>query len=802
MVKDVILRVEITSSGEARMASFSQVLLGFVVLAATLLQNSIKGSRDPYKTLFVSDSLFLIDICIASALLFFLLISLLRFTNRLWDARRNNRVWARRRAFLCIGTLIILVVQSCNCTLWLSSNVYLYVGSCGWYNTPVLVLGYMQWSLFNVLFFLYLIAGHSCGIWHGKTSQKNPSTSGDEETGEGEHAPAAENAHMALVMDAPLSMHLFKFPVFAFFQVFLTLIFLSNLKRSREKRNVLQPAGSPPGTCNYLDVNCTVTDTGAKVASVVLLVVAFAAYLGTYMYFWRRTRLDLKSRPFVQVRTVRILFSVITYQITWAFIILAVSAALLYLIELSSCWTYIFVWVANIPMQVSSAAVALLLAFFLMPKDPASTDELLQTWLQEFAWTEASLPKAIAQRNLHLPQSEQLVAEPMLCIETACKLLYWSCIVYSIDEKEGYCSLDVALASVGLTDYEVVWNKVVDTKCLIAWAPGTKRVLAAFKGTSSFENVKTDLRFCKTIQPPKRFKRIGKGVINKYVKDFVQVHTGFWNSYISGGYDKQLMERLEAACQKSGASFDDVDICFTGHSLGGALATLASHAWARSHPLSGKQARVYTFGAPRVGNRSFAYEYDEMTPCHFALICNKDPIPTIPKGFYKRVGERCIINLDGDIMNRPTFFEKEVSIPTSNTPSDHQTERYRNAICAIIKSQFGQYSLSNGTEGATELATRCDLQSLLFHSNMDVEALRDPDKKPVSLLLQLKHDTKKKGVYCGCPPDCMPMPSLSCLTCRKAEKVGGEEHDEEIIVTRAVVAKAIDPEKTQDVDAV
>ena len=50
----------------------------------------------------------------------------------------------------------------------------------------------------------------------------------------------------------------------------------------------------------------------------------------------------------------------------------------------------------------------------------------------------------------------------------------------------------------------------------------------------------------------------------------------------------------------------------TGHSLGGALALLASHAIQEVHHLD--NLACYTFGAPRPGNKAFAHSYERLVP--------------------------------------------------------------------------------------------------------------------------------------------------------------------------------------------
>ena len=52
----------------------------------------------------------------------------------------------------------------------------------------------------------------------------------------------------------------------------------------------------------------------------------------------------------------------------------------------------------------------------------------------------------------------------------------------------------------------------------------------------------------------------------------------------------------------------DYQIIFTGHSLGGAISTLASYYYAK-YNLADNEPVLITFGQPRVGNENFARDY-------------------------------------------------------------------------------------------------------------------------------------------------------------------------------------------------
>ena len=66
---------------------------------------------------------------------------------------------------------------------------------------------------------------------------------------------------------------------------------------------------------------------------------------------------------------------------------------------------------------------------------------LAQAALQNFAWTERSLYSIQAERAVHCSTNAQkaaMLAEPIFCLETACKALYWSILVYRIQARGGH----------------------------------------------------------------------------------------------------------------------------------------------------------------------------------------------------------------------------------------------------------------------------------------------------------------------------------------------------------------------------
>ena len=115
-----------------------------------------------------------------------------------------------------------------------------------------------------------------------------------------------------------------------------------------------------------------------------------------------------------------------------------------------------------------------------------------------------------------------------------------------------------------------------------------------------------------------------------------------------GGYVHEGFERaLDAVWDKMIASIKKLSgggqtLWVTGHSLGGALATLMA-AWL---PGNQRPFSLSTFGQPRVGDHRFAGHYHQL---HFRFVNNRDIVPTVPPrtlpgnffppAFYAHVGD-------------------------------------------------------------------------------------------------------------------------------------------------------------------
>jgi hypothetical protein len=123
-------------------------------------------------------------------------------------------------------------------------------------------------------------------------------------------------------------------------------------------------------------------------------------------------------------------------------------------------------------------------------------------------------------------------------------------------------------------------------------------VILSFRGTANFQDWLADISIS---------QEVGYGG---------KVHTGF----------SRLAQALWFQIKDSVASFpDNLPIFITGHSLGGALASLIGANVKEDFP--DRQSYVYTFGCPRVGNNAFANSYK---PVHYRVVNNNDVVPCMP----------------------------------------------------------------------------------------------------------------------------------------------------------------------------
>ncbi len=133
------------------------------------------------------------------------------------------------------------------------------------------------------------------------------------------------------------------------------------------------------------------------------------------------------------------------------------------------------------------------------------------------------------------------------------------------------------------------------TQAFLAKRESDRMAVLAFRGTEqNFKDIKTDLNA--------RF----------YTRNGVKVHDGFWHAFTY----------VEPMIRQEVAALSGYKLYITGHSLGGALALVATRSLD-----SDSIAACYTFGGPRVGDSEFG---DEIKPPIYRLVNAADAVPRVP----------------------------------------------------------------------------------------------------------------------------------------------------------------------------
>jgi len=141
----------------------------------------------------------------------------------------------------------------------------------------------------------------------------------------------------------------------------------------------------------------------------------------------------------------------------------------------------------------------------------------------------------------------------------------------------------------------------------------------------------------------------------------VKVHAGFLKQYIS------MRSNMISAVFRMIWKKQNKKIVFTGHSLGGALATLCGASV--KNQLPDLHVSVYTFGSPRVGNRLFAKVFeavDESVRC----VNGSDIVTSLPYTFWNvyahvkgelHVGSKTFFNTTDHLLVNYEKSLKEIS---------------------------------------------------------------------------------------------------------------------------------------------
>ena len=134
-------------------------------------------------------------------------------------------------------------------------------------------------------------------------------------------------------------------------------------------------------------------------------------------------------------------------------------------------------------------------------------------------------------------------------------------------------------------------------------------------------------------------------------------------------------------------------VWIAGHSLGGAMATLASVRLAAQ----GFQVKaVYTFGSPRVGDNVFHDAY-QFNACNYRFVNYDDIVPHLPLRLaFKHVGTPELLNGDGKLTTgQPAWDAKKQVLQATAKKVQEQINRHQDIGTELIPDWLKDHYIDN-----------------------------------------------------------------------------------------------------------
>ncbi|RCN33808.1 triacylglycerol lipase [Ancylostoma caninum] len=169
-------------------------------------------------------------------------------------------------------------------------------------------------------------------------------------------------------------------------------------------------------------------------------------------------------------------------------------------------------------------------------------------------------------------------------------------------------------------------------------------IIVAFRGTRTKIQLITEL--IESMSEPKRKLRAG-GSVQHY---FYVALEAVW-------------KQMNAVIRKLRATYPNYSIMFTGHSLGGALASLASTIYAHRNPILKDRIHLITFGQPRVGNFEYAETHNRLVPNSWRIVHKYDLVAHLPACAFQVFSRSCISLFN----HSPYHHGTEVWFPSNMT---------------------------------------------------------------------------------------------------------------------------------------
>jgi hypothetical protein len=212
----------------------------------------------------------------------------------------------------------------------------------------------------------------------------------------------------------------------------------------------------------------------------------------------------------------------------------------------------------------------------------------------------------------------------------------------------------------GLSLVKWIENKKSDTQGFVATKD--KTIYVVWRGSESKKDFQNDASVDKV----------------PFLNDGEKVHIGFkscWESVVGDTYDAidTALENLQG---------ETTDIVVSGHSLGGAVATLYAYSIKKHYPHYNLKAT--TIGSPRVGNKVFKQNYDNSDIDTLRIVHNNDLVTHTPYIGFEHVNYQVRLDTAGNRLQNDkslkSFWLYIKAIFSGKNVMDHMGDGYMKAL--------------------------------------------------------------------------------------------------------------------------
>ncbi|KAH6565249.1 hypothetical protein BASA62_007418 [Batrachochytrium salamandrivorans] len=157
------------------------------------------------------------------------------------------------------------------------------------------------------------------------------------------------------------------------------------------------------------------------------------------------------------------------------------------------------------------------------------------------------------------------------------------------------------------------------TAGIVAIQSSSKTIVVAFRGVNYLSDWITNIKFTKWSAPWLNDGDVSTNHKRVPFPENLEIHTGFQTAYLD--VRSPMMAGIRTA-QKNHPGFK---LVFAGHSLGGALATLAAADYVNHESGDTPNVSLYTYGEPRIGNLEWADWFNSLPLASYRVTSQNDP---------------------------------------------------------------------------------------------------------------------------------------------------------------------------------